>query len=349
MSYKEIKNKNYTVVLDEPTLYVDNESRKRSGHMTHAMAEFAPGCFIDFNANCSIKKWAGHSTYGWVEYRISKDAGKTYSEPKALPYSVDSFLDGIYTISVEKAVATDNGTIVALCLRNDCADGCEPWDTPTAVRSTDGGETWSEPYEISPYKGRIYDAVYHDGAIYFLEFCNEHFLGSTGEHRYRVYKSTDDGQSFFLLATVPLFDIEGRGYGAMTFDQNGALHVYAYNINAEDKMDHAISPDGGHRWQVLEPCYVDKGIRNPQIGYVDGVFVLHGRSGGAEGFVLYTSEDATNWSEGTMLIHDKHAAAFYSNNITLKDEEGSFLLMQYSDQYVYAAVNVMHQKLRIKK
>ena len=41
---------NYEVIFEEPTLYVDNESRKRSGHMTHAMAEFAPNCFIDFNS-----------------------------------------------------------------------------------------------------------------------------------------------------------------------------------------------------------------------------------------------------------------------------------------------------------
>ena len=39
----EIKRDNYTVHVGDPILYVDNESRNRSGHMTHAMAEFAPG------------------------------------------------------------------------------------------------------------------------------------------------------------------------------------------------------------------------------------------------------------------------------------------------------------------
>ncbi len=33
----------YTVELEEPELYVDNAARGRSSHMTHAMAEFAPG------------------------------------------------------------------------------------------------------------------------------------------------------------------------------------------------------------------------------------------------------------------------------------------------------------------
>ena len=91
----EIIRKNYSVDISEPTLYVDNQSRGRSGHMTHAMAEFAPGCFIDFNSNCSAERWGGHSPYGWVEYRISKDSGKTYSEVKTLPYSVECFLDGV--------------------------------------------------------------------------------------------------------------------------------------------------------------------------------------------------------------------------------------------------------------
>ena len=34
----QIKRNNYTVKLEDAELYVDNESRKRSGHMSHAMA-----------------------------------------------------------------------------------------------------------------------------------------------------------------------------------------------------------------------------------------------------------------------------------------------------------------------
>ena len=44
----EIKRKDFTVLLEEPTLYVDNESRFRSGHMSHAMAKLGEGKFIDF-------------------------------------------------------------------------------------------------------------------------------------------------------------------------------------------------------------------------------------------------------------------------------------------------------------
>lgn len=165
MIYKEIIKPNFKVEIEEPELYVDNKSRRRSGHMSHAMAEFAPGRFIDFNSNCSAERWGGHSPYGWVEYRISEDNGKTYSPIKTLQYSVECFLDGIHTISVEKAVACDDGAIVAFCLRNDATDQycCEPWSTPMVVRSYDRGETWTEAEEYSPYEGRTYDALYKDG------------------------------------------------------------------------------------------------------------------------------------------------------------------------------------------
>jgi hypothetical protein len=347
----EIIHKNYSVAISEPTLYVDNQSRGRSGHMTHAMAEFAPGCFIDFNSNCSAERWYGHSPYGWVEYRISRDAGKTYSEIQTLPYSVKSFLDGVYMISVEKAVACDDGTIVAVCLRNDGTDPtcCEPWFSPMAVTSADEGRTWTEPVEICPYRGRTYDAVYRNGTMYVLHFCNEHFLGCKPEHQYRIFTSTDSGKSFQELSVIP-FDTTRRGYGSILFDDSGRLHAYAYNESAETEMDHAISEDGGKTWTVLPPCHLEKGIRNPQTALIDGVFVLHGRAVGARHFVFYTSENGSDWDEGTYVAETVDPVGqYYSNNLNLKDEKGNFLLVQYSESYDGAKVNIKHLTLRVNK
>lgn len=351
MSFFEIKHKNYTTILEEPELYVDNEARGRSGHMTHGLAEFAPNCFIDFNSSCSGKRWMGHSPYGWVEYRISRDGGKSYSDVKTLPYSVESFVDGVYMISVEKAVAT-NGCIVAFCLRNDATDPtcCEPWSTPVYIRSFDEGETWTDPIEYSPFPGRSYDALCHDGIIYVLHNCNEHFLGEKPEHVYRIYRSCDGGESFHELCVVPFPDTKRRGYGSILFDEQGRLHAYAYNESCENKMDHVVSCDCGVTWEVLEPCHVEKGIRNPQTAFIDGVYILHGRAAPNKGFVIYTSEDAHNWDEGTMIIEKELAAAYYSNNIVLSDEQGKFLLVQFSDTYSDDhRVNVKHMKVRIKK
>lgn len=178
MAWKEIKHDSYTVELEEPTLYVDNKARHRSGHMGHALAEFAPGYIIDFNSNCSAEHWTGHSPYGWMEYRISTDAGKTFWPAIDLPYSKKAFLDGLFSVSVEKAVVCADGSIVAFGVRNigTMMGGlAEPWSTPTAVRSEDQGKTWSEPFEYAPYEGRTYDAFVYNGTIYTLHFCNRTF------------------------------------------------------------------------------------------------------------------------------------------------------------------------------
>lgn len=347
-----IKRDNYAVECSEPTLYVDNKSRKRSGHMTHAIVEFAPGKLIDFNSNCSAKKFWGHSTFGWVEYRISEDGGETFSSIRELPYSKESLYDGIHTISVEKAVACDDGSIVAICLRNDASALCQPWNTPMVIKSLDGGNSWSEPRELCSYKGRVYDACYYDGAIYALEFCNdgvEDFCGVKEEHIYRIFVSYNNGESFSELCVVPVETL-GRGYGAMLFDDSGRLHVYTYNVKDEIHLDHIISDDKGERWGKADVCYLSEGIRNPQIAQMDGIYLLHGRNAAANGFVLYTSEDGQNWDEGSYLGHEK-GACYYSNNIVLKDtDENHRLLVQYSEMYgVDACVNVMHCWITVKK
>jgi len=359
----EIKRNNYTIEFEEPEIYVDNEKRGRSGHMTHAMAEFAPNCFIDFNSNCSAERFWGHSAFGWIEYRISKDGGKTYSEVADLPFSKKMLYDGIYTISVEKAVACNDGSIVAFCLRNNQLDPvcCEPWATPLVIISRDEGKTWSEPYEFTPFAGRIYDAVYYNGNIYVLIFCNEHFIGETEEHKYRIYKSSDNGKNFEELCVIP-FDTNGRAYASIIFDDNGILHAFAYNSKNEAELDHAISRDFGENWEICRPCSVPEGVRNPQSAIIDGIFVLHGRTANKKALIFYTSENGFDWDEGYKLVQKKSfVGAYYSNNIRLIDEKGEFLLVQYSDTYVdseeevdefvdgWGKVNVMHAKVRIHK
>ena len=54
-----------------------------------------------------------------AEYRISEDGGETFSPVYDLEYSKDVLLEGVYVISVEKAVACEDGTIIAFCLRSD--------------------------------------------------------------------------------------------------------------------------------------------------------------------------------------------------------------------------------------
>jgi hypothetical protein len=92
---------------------------------------------------------------------------------------------------------------------------------------------------------------------------------------------------------------------------------------------------------------VAKGIRNPQTAYLDGTYLLHGRAADGRGFVLYTSPDGLEWDEGHILEPDKERC-YYSNNLVLPDPHGkSRLLVQYSDAYRGACVNVMHMWIEV--
>lgn len=338
----EDRENGFALVHEDPILYVDNQARGRSGHMTHAMAEFAKDAVIDFNANSSAVIWDGHMPYGVVEYRISRDAGQTWGDVNTLPYSVQALYDGLFTVSVEKAVAV-NRRIIAFCLRN-APFGCEPWRTPTWITSDDEGRTWSEPHELCGYRGRIYDARAYDQKVYVLVHCNQNFLGKDPEDVYRIYVSEDFGNSFHLLSRVPL-PVYGRGYGALLRRPDGAMIAYAYNSRDEYHMDWALSRDGGATFPEVGKALVDKRIRNPQISLLDGTYILHGRAG-EKGFVFYASADGLDWASGTMLESER-GPCYYSNSIVLNAPDGGKrLLVQYSDIYERSCVNVMHMWVR---
>lgn len=344
----------HPVQISDPVVHVDNQARRRSGHMSHALAEVKPGRLLDFQSNCSRLRLDGHSAFGWVEYRYSDDGGETYGETYVLPYSMETLLEGINSISLEKAVVCGDGTVVAFCLRNDQSVEvcCEPYDTPMVIRSQDGGLTWSEPEELCGFRGRVYDALYRDGSIYVLEFCNEaveHFTGTKPEHQYRLFKSDDAGQHFYEQSVVGFPSAIGYGYGSMIFTPEGKLIVYAYDLNQEDQMPYAVSEDLGKTWCQVGSTRVAKKIRNPQVGLLDGQFLLHGR-GSMHDFVFYTSADGIVWDEGVYLNANRGTPrdwdpCYYSNNIVL-DHPGKpgkkRMLIQYSEVYERNCVNVMH-------
>lgn len=309
----------------EGIMFVDHAKKHRSGHMGHALVEYAKDCMLAFYSNCSGSIECGHTGYGWTEYKRTTDGGKTWSDPTVLDYSYESFISGCFNISCEKAVVTDDGVIVLFCLRNKTITRWEPYLEPVVLRSFDNGDTWSEPLYFSDKRGRVMDALYKDGTIYALEFCNDaevYWTGNKPEHVYRLYVSTDNGATF-SEKSIPPFNTYGRSYGALEWLPDGRLAAFAYNEHDEFNLDYCISDDLGSTWSAPSVSFCAKRIRNPQICQLNGTYFLHGRSGCVSNmlpfhFVLYTSRDCIHWDEGVYLRITKGeewgGAAYYSNN-----------------------------------
>ncbi len=349
---KIIKGKVRNLKLSEPILYIDNEARGRSGHMGHPMLNLGNGRIMDFNSNVSAVRCDGHSGFGWMEYRMSEDGGETFGDFNIVPYTKEILLDGIYSAIIETAVVCNDGAIVAFCniFSQENSVCCNPYGTPTYIRSYDMGKTWEEAKPLSAFEGRVYSARYYDGKIYVLDFCNREVAGETEKDVYRIFCSCDNGDNFEELCIVPFNSTKGRFYGTMQFDNYGNLIVYAYNQDCETELDYAISKDGGNTWSETGVCYLAKKIRNPQVAILDGQFILHGREAGAiNAFVLYTSEDGIVWDEGHRITDYYPCCSFYSNNVIVNKNGKNMLLVQYSQTYKESScVNIYHMWIESK-
>ena len=342
-----------TLKISAEELYIDNKARNRSGHMSHAMVEYAPGKVIAFNSNCSAKRLNGHSAFGWIEYRYSEDAGKSWSESYELPCSKEILLDGVYSISIEKAVFLD-GVLTCFAVRNTQGGEvcCEPWDTPLVIQSYDLGKTWEEPVEFSSHKGRIYDAKVKDGVIYAVETCDKDFLSEIKEDRYRLFTSRDNGKSFQEESIIDMESFK-RGYAALQFLADGSMLVYACDLDNSYVLEVSRSRDNGKTWERVPHIRLKHGMRNVQIAPLGSGYVMHGRAWLNEswgcGQVIYTSRDGINWDDGIILEREK-ICCYYSNMLPVQDENGKIsVLLQYSDLYADdARVNVMHRFLSVE-
>lgn len=342
-------------------LFVDHQKNHRSGHLSHALAEYKKNCVIAFYSNCSgtRNKWApGHNGFGWLEYRRSEDGGETWDDPRILQYSYDALINLPFTVSCEKAVSTRENEIVALCIRNENANGWEPYLEPVVLISRDGGETWSDAVQMCDKKGRIYDAVVRDGVIYVLMLANDDWLAQKPEHRYYIYQSVDHGETFTLRGELPGESFH-HAYGSMAIRDDGSLICYEYDQDDEFNLCYSISPDMGLTWTETGKSYCAKRIRNPQVAKLKCGYILHGRSGCIPrdpdrtlpmDLVLYTSADGIHWDDGEYIYSSPDGAtAYYSNNLVLDRDDGSQrVLIQSSVPYSKGCVNIAHWFLDVE-
>lgn len=338
-------------------LFVDHSPKQRSGHISHALVEYRKDCLLAFYSNCSgfrNPNDPGHNGFGWIEYKRSTDGGDSWSNPFVLDYTMECFLNQPFTVSCEKAVSPAENVIIAFCIRNTNPNAWEPHLEPMILRSEDGGLTWSEARQFCDVRGRIYDALVHDGVIYVLMMANERWQITSPDHHYQIYASYDGGVSFGLLSQLPDENLMRHAYGSMIVRPDGAFVCYTYNADDEYHMDYFVSYDGCHTWTESGLSYCAKRIRNPQVAVVRGGYVLHGRSGAIlknrpVKFVLYTSTDGIHWDDGVFICDIEGPLAYYSNNIVLNRDDGSQrLLIQSSVPYDNGRVNIAHWILEIE-
>jgi hypothetical protein len=352
-----------TLAIDPPCppndgiLFVDHSKAGRSGHLGHALVEYAPGEILAFYPNCSDAN-SGHTGDGWMEYKRSEDGGRTWGEPAPLEYSKRMYESGTNrSVMCEKAACTNEGAILLFNL--ECANIAEnnftwqPLVVPTFLRSSDGGRAWEDAKPMGNEPGRIWDVLYHEGVIYVLELCNDSSIawyGNLPKHHYSLYASNDQGHTFTRLSVLPFEFIE-RGYGALAFLPDSGLAAYVYNRTDEKHLDYAISRDGGQTWGKPRTAFFAKQIRNPQMAAFRDGFVMHGRSGSKGDdeirghFVLYTSRDGIHWDEGRYLQMRTAGNGAYSNNLLVHDpdrREPERLLVQASHAYEESKTNIRH-------
>lgn len=344
------------IKISEREIFINHQVYHRSGHMGHAMVDAGNGRILDFYSNCDGDRVDGHSGYGWMEYRISDDYGKSFGDPNILDYSRKLYEQGIHTAICEKAIKAPNGNILLFFQITDASKpiSCEPWSAPTMAVSTDNGETFSMGKTIGVDSGRIYDVISNGKSIFIISQSNDasvSFLGNEPEHVYKLYRSDDSGETFYITSILPI-DAMGKGYGALEFMENGTLIAYVYDSKQEDCPEYVISEDDGITWSTPARTKTEKRIRNPQLLRVDAIWFLLGRNGGdGDGLVLYASDDGIHWNAGKKLDTRpaNQGTGYYSNMLLIREPgKPAKVLIQYSHVYEKNRVNIAHRTIEIQ-
>lgn len=334
--------------VSEREIFVDHSRNGRSGHMGHALVDAGGGRILDFYSNCDGERCGGHSGFGWMEYRISDDYGRTFGPARVLEYSRRLYEEGKHTALCEKAVRDPDGRILLFFQVTDATKPicCEPWSEPTVAVSVDRGETFSDGVGTGADPGRIYDAVCDGRDVYFITQANDarkSFLGNASNHVYKVWKGNVGA---FKPTALPI-DAMGKGYGALAFGKDGSLIAYVYDSNREECPEYTVSNDRGKTWSAPRRTYLANRIRNPQLRRIGDAWLLAGRNGDrGDGIVLYTSVDGIHWDRGEMLDRrpPDGGTGYYSNLLPVF-EPGCEprVLLQYSHVYSTNRVNIAHR------
>ena len=159
-----------------------------------------------------------------------------------------------------------NDTIIVLYDRRGCHWGCDDnWDSNSGIRmiirSTDGGRTWSEPFDLRsvgkwakpPFRGWCGGLGAKDGVVYVAL-------------NFGLYRSTDEGATWELVENPDLSRIPGDTHCPgmrLTFHPDKGLVIwttdnYTDRDTAYGKILRAVySPDYGRTWYYEDQSLPD--------------------------------------------------------------------------------------------
>jgi len=306
--------------------------------------------------SCSGNREAHVCPFGRVELIRSTDDGRTWSDPQVL---MDTLIDdrdsgvletakGTILVTTFTSLAFEKGLTAAeklkpgqkgawpeaklkrwLAARDRLSpDGRKAKLGRWMLRSTDGGKTWSEPYDclVSSPHGPI---QLSDGRVLYAGKALWH-----EESRVGVGESTDDGLTWRWLAELPLRP--GDSYAAYhelhaVECNSGKLVLQIRNHNKQNSGEtlQSESTDGGQTWSVPHSIGV-WGLPSHLLRLRDGrLLMTYGHRRAPFGNQARTSADeGQTWSEAIIISGDGAGGDLgYPSTVQLGD--GSLLTVWY--------------------
>ena len=180
---------------------------------------FDPEIAIDSNDTIHVAWQDNAPGTNVIKYSRSTDAGQTFSDPKQVSTGTGN--------ATEAAIATDASGRISVAWVDETLGHAEAY----YARSTNGGESFSEPVDVSNFpNGDVHKATlvtFHNTV--YLAFQNGDLFGEDSIKNEQVYlsKSDDGGVSFGASEQVShAKNSVGRAHSpAMVVDSRGVLHI----------------------------------------------------------------------------------------------------------------------------
>lgn len=207
---------------------------------------------------CWVQAQDSADTY-LLTYAVSKDGGKTFSEPKAIPTT-----KGVYPHeeNLSKILYKENGDMLAMFAVSSPNSENSYAGLVFYTQSFDGGQTWSEPRQLAENAENIVDERYFDMTLLPDGEIAAIWLDSrkdTDKEGSSLYYASTRGREGFANEKVIDQQLCQCCRTALYVDEAGKLHA-AYrgilNDSIRDMM-HLVSSDNGQSFSKPERISAD--------------------------------------------------------------------------------------------